>query len=336
MALHTIVEHDTTHIKPYIDKVKQALSDEVATRAALGAHNLLPYTLESLKAINLGGTWSGNVFTPTSQPNVHFTVNSDLSITATTDGALTGLAILYLVNTYSSFSLTNCILSGCPAGGSTTTYYMPVIEDAFWATGDIGNSYSSVGTITTVAIALDVSTPTGLNKTFYPLLRDKSDSSTKFTPYAMTNMELTDALANAKCVVDADGIVSVNADGTKTYSQLLDSLTTAFLTKLSSLPTGHYIVVDTIILGGLSTYRVENKVIFTNNTSSFALYGIYVSADNSNIITNFLLYSSTSGNSAVRYALTNVSTGTSITNKISDVPTNDKLLIINFTEYKSV
>ena len=31
MALHTIVEHDTTHIKPYIDakdnELKQALSD---------------------------------------------------------------------------------------------------------------------------------------------------------------------------------------------------------------------------------------------------------------------------------------------------------------------
>ena len=50
---------------------EKALSD---TMAANGAHNLLPLTLEGLKAVNTTGTWNGNSYTDSS---VTFTVTTN-------------------------------------------------------------------------------------------------------------------------------------------------------------------------------------------------------------------------------------------------------------------
>lgn len=299
-------------VKPYIDAKNQALTNEVRGNWATGGVNLFNGKFSVGYNISNEGDIVSNSKCAYTTDLIAVTGNK---VTVSFNKALYRVYVVEY-GTTNNFIRRNTSNTNISTFTATLSDNCKKIRVAF--------NYDDSATVTN-EIANSVNTQVELG-----------DTATPYQPYAKTNVELTDALANAKCVVDANGIVSVNADGTKTYSQLLDSLTTAFLAKLESLPDGHYIVVDTVYLGGLSTYRVQNKAIFTNNTSSFNLYGIFHNVDNSNIITNYLLYSSTSGNSAVRYALTNVSAGTSITNKISDVPTNDKSLIIYYTEYKSV
>ena len=71
--------------QPYCKTNQQLTEDTNAMLNELGAKNVLEYTLDSLKALNTVGTWSGNVYT---RDTLTFTVNSDLSITVNGSTAL--------------------------------------------------------------------------------------------------------------------------------------------------------------------------------------------------------------------------------------------------------
>lgn len=139
----------------------------------LGAKNLLP-----------------NNATNQTVNGVTFTVNDDGSITANgTASANTGFTIALDIDAR------GMILSGCPAGGSRSTYslqYTNYVDESF---ADEGNG-----------ITIPLSTNTGLwrvviwitaqsvvnNLVFKPMLRLASIQDDTYVPYSMTNRELTD------------------------------------------------------------------------------------------------------------------------------------------------
>ena len=168
------------------------IADNARTMAKNGAHNLLPLTLEILKANNTLGTWNNNVYT---YRGVEFTVNSDLSITI--NGTATNEGDSLLTCDFIAKANVGYLANGTPTGAGHSTWGMFENHSGGYSyiepDEDLEVSFSSD---TTVQIVLFVRTgQTCSNKTFYPMIRLASDPSTEYTPYAMTNRELTEKVA---------------------------------------------------------------------------------------------------------------------------------------------
>lgn len=88
------------------------------------AKNRLPFSdLAVIKSMNTGGTWDGNAYT---RNGVTFTINSDFSVSA--NGTATGGNAVLVLSRTGGFSIEegNWVLSGCPEGGSGTTYNIAI------------------------------------------------------------------------------------------------------------------------------------------------------------------------------------------------------------------
>lgn len=144
-----------------------------------GAKNLLKNTATT-------GTMSG----------VTFTVNGDGTITA--NGTATGNITGYYVN--GAFVIPNSVaqLSGCPSGGSSSTYQMDILIDGNIIALDTGNgaeiSSSYAGQTARVRIRIGKNAIIN-NLTFKPMICTKAayDISYEYEPYALPNPELTAA-----------------------------------------------------------------------------------------------------------------------------------------------
>lgn len=189
-------------VSEQISNVKQALSNEVSARSEVGAHNLIPFPY-----YNSSGTVSGNVT---------FTFDDDGVITATSSGTPNGWYNLAssksLLVEKSGFKIGHQYkLFG---GDTNITLYVQFKDANGTNTGDSVTNSSATGTLFTVPantesinifyyVATEVT-----NKKLYPLIVDAKDAYTGFTPYAMTNQQLTDELS----VEDASAnVTSVDA-----------------------------------------------------------------------------------------------------------------------------
>lgn len=146
---------------------EKALSD---TMAANGAHNLLPCVISSH-----------------TDRGVTFTVNSDLSITLS--GQLTESAEFYKY-----YALPTPIPAGqyiFSTGQDSRMGMFLVLSGGLWVgVGDVDTNE----TIVTVGFAIGANADFTTPLTIYPLLKLSSDPSTEYTPYAMTNRELTERM----------------------------------------------------------------------------------------------------------------------------------------------
>ena len=184
-------DFDDTYV-PYAMTNKQLTDNKVGWKSngIIGAKNLLPFNLTAIKAVNTGGTWSGNTYTSGSSV---FTFNDDGTITFT-GTAGTGYSI-----TFPSFTLPkgNYILSGCPSDGSVNKWYMQSYGNVDYTSGsailDTGNGFTFTLTATnTLSFAIFVKNGyDGSTLTFKPMIRLASDTDTTYQPYAMTNQQLT-------------------------------------------------------------------------------------------------------------------------------------------------
>lgn len=184
-----------------VNSLKENLTNEITTRATLGAHNLFTFDLEEIKKYNKLGTWNGNVYTVnTSDTSITFTVNNDKSITV--NGMLTGANVFFnLVGTTTSYkenNFKNMIMLGCPSGGGDTSGYQMVALTATSASGTDSASFVDAGSGVTIDskdylnVYIRISKDkTITNKTFYPMFCLATDAHTGYTPYAKTNTELT-------------------------------------------------------------------------------------------------------------------------------------------------
>ena len=208
-------ETDPTY-EPYYIPLKESKFDR-AEQAVLGAKNLnaVPYT-DSTKT----------------DRGVTFTLNSDGSVTVngTNDG--TGNSLFYAHPRYNFKSDLNplilpngkYIVSGCPNGGSTNTYYIICTYTINGSGETYGSDYGDGVEITLqgddrsqseVQLGLYITVKSGQtvnNLVFKPMLRLASDPDNSYVPYAMTNKELTE-IATVKT-----GTITDIADVTK-YAQ---------------------------------------------------------------------------------------------------------------------
>lgn len=124
-----------TALHAHDEDIAEADTAEAADRAALAelidgtAKNRLPITsVDSLKQLNTYGTWENNVYTHSS--GVVFTVNDDMSITA--NGTASGANAVLVLSMPGGFSIGEgeWVLSGCPVGGSGTTYNITIAGTA--------------------------------------------------------------------------------------------------------------------------------------------------------------------------------------------------------------
>ena len=158
--------------------------------ATLGAHQLLPLTLAGIKALNSARTWEGNV---TTHNGITFTVNTNANgyvTSISTSGSASSFAFLRLASV-ASFS-GNFKLNGgidneryCYIQNETTNTGL-----VYSYGGDANIALSPTANVVNCIIAVNQGGAGGV--TFYPLLRLEEDNDPTFTPYAMTNRELTE------------------------------------------------------------------------------------------------------------------------------------------------
>ena len=179
-----------------ISEVQNAQSDldtaEAADRAALvelidgGGKNRLPFSdLAVIKSINTGGTWSGNVYT---WNGVSFTINDDFSVMA--DGTATGGNAVLVLSRPGGYTMPegNWILSGCPSGGSASTYNIAIAG----TTSDTGTTGSFTSCSKVLVRIYVISGTTVDNLTFKPMVCSKAawDISQAYQPYRPNYAEL--------------------------------------------------------------------------------------------------------------------------------------------------
>jgi len=151
----------------------------------LGAKNLLPLTLENLKAINTAGTWSGNVYTYTGA-TFEILVNSDNNVIGIKFNTTT--YDTHLFNLYSGdVSLfSNMIMNGATDGnaGKFIRFNAGSTNYDDISTGVNIGTVSGTGSIYIVLY----NQRSGI---FYPMIRLATDPNPTYRPYAMSNQELT-------------------------------------------------------------------------------------------------------------------------------------------------
>ena len=170
-----------------------------------GAKNLLPFTMENIKAINTNGTWNGNSYT---YNGITYVVSEDgvIEVSGTNNSGTN--SVFYLVITESgpqfNFKLGRYKLNGCPAGGSDPTYSWYVAK-----TGQYNSDYGSGVTFEVTSETdsywslISVKTGTALEgtRTFKPMVWRASDTDNTFQPYAKSNKELTDDVSSLNSAI---------------------------------------------------------------------------------------------------------------------------------------
>ena len=180
---------DDTYV-PYIPDNTELVS--YADNNVLGAKNLLPFDLSSIKAYNTGGTWNDNVYT---RNGITYTVNSDGSVDVSTGQGTSSANTAFTVATGVSIKKGKYILSGCPSNGSSSTYQFlayvtPSISVYEKGTGkdfELSSDVESSG-----SFQIYIYSGQSVNLTFKPMMRPASVKDSTYVPYAMTNRQLTE------------------------------------------------------------------------------------------------------------------------------------------------
>ena len=142
---------------------------------------------------------------------VKFTVNADKSVTLS--GTATSNITSFFISREVPALTGNMVLSGCPAGGSSTTYKLDILDGTasgtvrFVDTGegtDVDWSLITTGIYTTRIRIQSGTTVDGL--IFKPMLctAENYAISPEFVPYAMSNRELTEEVETNKNNISTD------------------------------------------------------------------------------------------------------------------------------------
>lgn len=175
--------------------------------------NKLPYTLDTLKAINTAGTWNNNVYTIN---NLSFTVNADMSISVALVSGDTPTATYFYLCPISDLKIDNATYIGYARYNnqnvdySTTNYFglygVSGVANLILNTGvDIPSDYASRYTHAIIRISAALSPQYQLWK---PVIEDKTlytAGITSYIPYTPSNRELYDNLGGSDYIVTASG-----------------------------------------------------------------------------------------------------------------------------------
>lgn len=259
---------------PFKDVAAFPRSEQVV----LGAKNLWPISIANLKTINTSGTWSGNTYTHSTGTSFTCTVDNAGYVTdIEANGAPSGgNSDLYLYVGIPSWlkANTDYILSGCPSGGGDMykIQYSNWTEGAEYIKYDYGDGVTiqKITDSTTQRARILVNSGYAISgKHFKPMVRLATDTDSTYTPYAMTNIELTEKNLNY-------------SDNNKSYSSLDDIPVGIGYATLSSgiSPTGAELAGEYICFGlskgsavrCVAIYRYSAGELYLNhyNGSSWA------------------------------------------------------------------
>lgn len=159
-----------------------------------GGKNLLPLTVDGIKSVNTSGTWNNNTYTYRDITWDILTDNSNNVIGIKANGTATAHSNFNLFTTSSLSELQSCFgtnlikLSGCPANGSSYTYYLRLKSTSFSKT-DVGSGInidlSTAATDEAYRIFCNVDNGnTVTNLIFYPTIYLASETNDAFEPYS--------------------------------------------------------------------------------------------------------------------------------------------------------
>jgi len=152
-----------------------------------GGKNLIPMTIDGIKAANTsGGSWSGNVWTSTN--GVTFTILTDDAnnvIGIKVNGTASANTIFHLMPSNVSLTSGNYTISGCPAGGSATTYALRLYynDTSTYVDDNGGNGVTVSTSLITGSRIIIRSGYVATNLMFYPQVESGS-TKTAFAPYS--------------------------------------------------------------------------------------------------------------------------------------------------------
>lgn len=157
--------------------------------------SILGNTVDAIKALAINnGTWSGNAYT---KNGVTYTlnVNNGMIESISLSGTASANSNLFLTDDTPADFLTkvqegqNYTLSGCPSGGSTSSYYLRIQEQPYKQLfTDTGNSVSkSMPTLssgaTAVRFVIGIDSGTDTTGLVYKPMLESGSSPTSFEPY---------------------------------------------------------------------------------------------------------------------------------------------------------
>lgn len=189
--------HQSGSGDPSPDNVRP-ISGYTTVKVTRSGKNVLPYPYRQ-------GTVTVN--------GVTFTDNGDGTITA--NGTATAATNLFLDRS-SALNLTgDFIISGCPSGGSDSTYYVAALAGT-WANRDYGSGKAISGTIQSMAISI-ASGATLNNVVFKPMIRSASFTGAEYEPYTAQDYDITIPTAagtvyGGQLTVDDDGSGTLTVD----------------------------------------------------------------------------------------------------------------------------
>lgn len=200
--------------QPYIHNNKELVSWKA--NGVLGAKNLIPYPYKE---------------TTHTKNGITFTDNGDGTVTANgTATADSNFDIASSGDNYFRLPIGRYILSGCPSGGGSSTYWVHIAyNDGTYHRDAYDYGDGSVFTRSVVAnTGLSIYIKSGVtvnNLTFKPMLRLAEDTDNTYQPYAMTNRELTESVA------------SINSDLTELAKPYITSNSGAIIDNGQIIPT---------------------------------------------------------------------------------------------------
>ena len=166
-------------------ELTDALSDEVVTRATLGAHNLFKpeWVVQTFTSQSIGVTVTNNGDGTCTLTGTAVTTTNHLDITnATSD---------FVVLEDGTYNIIIKNAEGIRVAGYNGSAWVPVkSSDTDTLTFTASSTYSKY------LIQTKVTQNTVYNKTLYPMITLSTDAATNYTPYTKTNKELTDITNN--------------------------------------------------------------------------------------------------------------------------------------------
>ena len=183
-------EIDDPTYRPYNS---QAIQNQINDKGVLGAKNLLAYPYYD----GTSKTTSG----------ITYTVDSNGVVTA--NGTATDTAVFVMQYKPNLQDNVKYILSGCPSGGSASTYCVQYSNNYNAAYKDFGSGveitkFNYTTYRTAFCIIAIYSGQTVSNLRFYPMIRLASDPDDTYQPHAMTNRELTEKVNDKIITVTSD------------------------------------------------------------------------------------------------------------------------------------
>lgn len=200
---------DRVKVMESVETAEDGVDNAFKTMGIIGAKNLLPYPYAE---------------TTKTQNGITYTVNSDGTITVS--GTAERGSSFNLTPMITNNPFKDMILTGCPQGGSGTTFY---IRDRITNNGVLVSQILDIGEGNTIGstdegyahqIMLSVNSGTIITTpiTFRPMIRPEAIKDSTYVPYAMTNKDITNIV---KCNQSTAGTYTLQAtvasNGTVTY-----------------------------------------------------------------------------------------------------------------------